>query len=973
MLSTDQIGTAPGRLPRQQEEVIDRARTVAFTFNGRKFTAFKGDTIASALAASSVKVFSRSFKYHRPRGLLCCAGHCPNCLVQVGDEPNVRACRRLVQEGMAVQPQNVWPSLERDVLSLTELGARFLPVGFYYKTFMRPRALWPLYERMLRKAAGLGKVVPDAAPAEASDKQYLYADVAIIGGGPAGLHAAKAAAERGARVIILDENAQLGGHLRYSGPDAGSLDLSVDTLIEALHARLNVTILSDTSVVGWYQDNWLSAARDARLFKIRARSIVLATGAVELPLLFNNHDLPGVMLGSGVQRLIRQYGVRPGRRALIVGANDDAWAVAAGLYNAGVEISAIVEERPRETCTASHVNALTVEGVPAFFQHTILEAHGSGSVSGALTVPIDDAGRPVSNRTRKVACDLVVVSVGWSPATELLHVAGGRSRYDESSNEMRPDATPPGAFLAGRVAGTHDLAGQADRGRLAGLNAAAHAGLGSPASQSEAAASRPASRRTSDRTIVPGGKKRFVCLCEDVTVRDLEMAVEEGYDSMELLKRYTTISMGPCQGKMCASNTIQLCARETARTVQQTGSTTARPPATPVALGVLAGQKMEPVQLPPIHDWHVARGAKMMVAGLWLRPEHYGDPESEVHAVRQRVGLIDVTPLGKIQLSGPNVPALLERIYVNRWRKLGLGRVRYGLMCNDEGVILNDGVCARTKDQEWYMSTTSTGASEVFQWIQWWMQSGWGDGAHAADVTDAYAAFNLAGPRSRAVLQKLTRKRLDNESFPYMRMRSATVAGVPCRLLRIGFTGELSYEIHCPSSYGRTLWETLMDAGREFDILPFGVESQRILRLEKAHIIVGQDTDALSDAISAGAEWAVKLDKQDFLGVRGLSVVSKEGPKQRLVGFKMARKEVVPEEGMQIVRANGRERPRIIGWVTSSRFSPTLKEAIGLCWLTAEVAERNGAPFHIYMNGTLAQAHVHDGPFYDPKGERLRM
>ncbi|MEK9136679.1 MAG: (2Fe-2S)-binding protein, partial [Bacteroidota bacterium] len=372
------------------------------------------------------------------------------------------------------------------------------------------------------------------------------------------------------------------------------------------------------------------------------------------------------------------------------------------------------------------------------------------------------------------------------------------------------------------------------------------------------------SRRTSNRISVPGKKKRFLCYCEDVTDRDLETAIAEGYNSIELLKRYSTISMGPCQGKMCSMNTIHLCARANGWTVQETGTTTARPPITPVSLGVLAGQNMEPVQVSPIHEWHLARGAKMMVAGLWLRPEHYGDATAEVQAVRERVGVIDVSTLGKLQLTGPGVPALLERIYVNQWRKLGVGRVRYGVMCNDEGVVLDDGVCAHLADEEWYMSTTSSGATGIFEWLGWWLQSGWGEGIHLTNLTEAFSAFNLAGPQARSVLQKLTGHAtraypyidLSNDAFPYMHIRTADVAGVPCRTLRIGFTGELSYEIHCPSGYALHLWEALMAAGEEFGIAPFGGEAQRVLRLEKAHIIVGQDTNALSDPFSANMEWA---------------------------------------------------------------------------------------------------------------------
>jgi sarcosine oxidase subunit alpha len=362
----------------------------------------------------------------------------------------------------------------------------------------------------------------------------------------------------------------------------------------------------------------------------------------------------------------------------------------------------------------------------------------------------------------------------------------------------------------------------------------------------------------------------------------------------------------------------------------------------------------------------------MMVAGLWLRPEHYGDPTAEVQAVRQRVGLIDVSTLGKVRLVGPQVPALLDRLYINKWQKLDQGRVRYGLMCNDEGIILDDGVTAHLTENEWYTTTTSSGASAIYEWIQWWLQSGWGDGVQATNMSEVNAAFNLAGPHSRAVLQKLTDTNLTNEAFPYMHARSFVIAGVPCLALRIGFTGELSYEIHCPSGYGLHVWQALMAAGQEFDIRPFGLEAQRVLRLEKGHIIVGQDTDALSDPLAADLAWAVKLDKPDFLGQRTLSRIAAEGPKQRLVGFKMARPDIVPDEGLQIVQAGAAGKLEIIGWITSSRFSPTLGEAIGLCWLPAAMAEQPGATFTIRLNGRLEEGRVYHGPFYDPEGSRLK-
>ena len=962
----------PNRLPPKQGEVIDRSTTFQFSFNGKPYTAHPGDTIASALAAAGVEVLSRSFKYHRPRGLLCCAGHCPNCLVQVGDEANVRACTKPVEADMEVRPQNVWPSLDHDLLSLTQLGARFMPVGFYYKTFIRPQSLWPLYEHIVRHAAGLGEVNLDVPPGE-FDKQYLHADVVVVGGGPAGISAAMAGAKQGARVLLFDENPALGGHLRFTFP----VQSLPPDLLTTLDQQENVTVFTNTSVLGSYQENWLAAVKGQRFFKIRTKSLVVATGAYETPLIFDNNDLPGVMLGSAVQRLLHLFGVVPGKQAVIVTGNDDGWDVAADLHAAGLTVAAIVDERNRNACASPYRGGLANAGVPVFYRHTILEARGSGAVRNAVVARVDEDGEICPATAQTLKCDLIVTSMGWTPATELIYMAGGKSEYSEERAEILPVTSPPGLYAAGRVTGTHVVEAQIGEGQLAGLNAAAFAGFGEPdelvnQAPLPAPAQKGEPQRTSPRVSIPGKKKRFLCYCEDVTDRDLEMAIAEGYDSIELLKRYSTISMGPCQGKMCSMNTIHLCARANDWTVQETGTTTARPPTTPVTLGALAGQNMEPVQITPIHDWHLAHGAKMMVAGLWLRPNHYGDPTAEVKAVRERVGLIDVSPLGKLQLTGSGVPDLLERIYVNQWHNLRVGRVRYGIMCTDEGVVLNDGVCARLRDDEWYMTTTSTGAAAIFEWLQWWLQSGWGEGVHLVDQTDIFSAFNLAGPHARAVLEKLTERNLANKAFPYMRSRSATVAGVPCRLLRIGFTGELSYEVHCPSGYTRHVWEALMDAGEEFGILPFGVEAQRILRLEKAHIIVGQDTDAMSDAFSANMAWAVKLEKADFLGKRSLMRVSTEGPKQLLVGFRMLCPNIVPEEGRQIVTSEADGSLEIIGWVTSSRFSTTLGEAIGLCWLPAEVASQNGAAFTISMNGNMEEAHVHHGAFYDPEGERLR-
>jgi sarcosine oxidase subunit alpha len=968
-MSAETPGQGPGRLPPVPGEAIDRNATIGFTFDGRPFTACAGDTVASALAAAGVLVLSRSFKYHRPRGILCGAGHCPNCLVQVGDEPNVRSCLRPVAPGMEVRSQNAWPSLRWDAMALTQLASRFLPVGFYYKTFIRPARWWPLYDRWLRNAAGLGSVRRDSVGPR-SDQDHLHADVAVVGAGPAGLAAAIAAAESGASVLLFDENRLPGGRFRYrSRFTAGA----PPQLPSPAHPR--VRLLAATTVVGAYEGRWLAAVAGSRLLKVRARAIVLAAGGYESPLLFEGNDLPGVMLGGAVERLVSLYAVAPGRRAIVVSSNDDGWALAARLHRVGVGVAALVEERRRTECSNEGLAALEAATIPCHFEHTIVAARGRSQVRGAVLAPVSASGEP-QRPTATVAGDLIVVCVGSTPALDLAYMLGARSHYDEARGLTLAADLPPGVFVAGRAAGVDgDGLALAD-GTSAGERAAAFAAQGSvpshPTDRELADDRRVGSRRAPRQPARPGRGKRFVCLCEDVTAADVDAAVAEGYDAMELLKRYTAISMGPCQGKMCGTTAMQLCARARGVAVAEAGRTTARPPVMPTELGTLAGQRLQPLQRGPLHDWHVGRGARMIVAALALRPEHYGDPAAEVRAVRERVGLIDVSTLGKLRLTGPGTPGFLERVYTNRWLKLGVGQVRYGVMCDDDGVVLDDGVTARLGQTDWYMTTTSAGASAIYEWLQWWRQSGWGDGVHIVNLTEAFAAFNLAGPRSRDVLQSLSSLDLSNAAFPYMAARAGDVAGVPCRLLRIGFTGELSYEVHVPAGYGRHVWDSLLHVGKAAGIVPFGLEAQRVLRLEKGHFIVGQDTDATSDALSAGLEWVVKLDKGDFLGRRSLVQRAERGATQRLMGFTIPGEGVVPEEGLQIVDAGPGAPPAIIGWVTSSRMSPTLGRRIGLCWLPADRA-RPGHRFTIWRDGELLEAVAHEGPFYDPEGVRLRL
>jgi sarcosine oxidase subunit alpha len=840
------------RLRSQPGELIDRGRPIQFTYAGNELTGFAGDTVGSALYAAGRRIFSRSFKYHRPRGLLCCSGRCPNCMMTVDGVPNVRVCVEPLRPDLAVRDQNVLGSADRDLLGLVDkVGGPFTPVGFYYRTMIRPRRAWPLYEKVLRNLAGLGRVADTKNGHHRYDTVHRRVDVLVIGGGPAGRAAARAAE---GDVLLVDDRA---GH------------------------EASYEVLAPATALAVYEGGLVPVAAGNVLFRIRAGRIVVATGALEQPLLFPGNDLVGVMLPEAVRRMVDEWALQPGERAVLVG--EGAATVKLQLARAGVEVAA-VSLRPES-----------------------LVAHGRrGRIS---SIELDG---------ERIDCDLLVTSGGLQPAYSLLAQAGARIEYEPRRGVFVPTELPPGVEAVGDVLGDIE--------------------------------------QTPAPPVLDGhGDKCFVCICEDVTTKDIKRALAEGFDSIELAKRYTTVTMGPCQGKLCQLASTRLLARETETDASAIGTTTARPPWAPLELGLLAGRHHEPTKRTPLHGRHEALGAEMIWTGQWRRAFQYGDPAAEVRAVHESLGLIDVSTLGKVIIEGPGAADLLDRLYPNRFSDLKPGRIRYGVLTSDGGRIMDDGTVARLDDELFYVTTTSTGSEGVVEWFEWW-NAIWGYDAEIVNVTGALAAMNLAGPHARKALAPLTDADLGHEAFRYLDAKEIAVAGVPCLALRIGFVGELGYELHCPATDGGQVWDALISAGA----VPFGLEAQRVLRLEKGHVIVGQDTDSESNLVSARMQWTIKDDKPDFVGKGAVPHLQ---VREKLVGFTT---DILPPEGAQVV-ADG----RIAGRVTSSRVSERVGCVVGLAWVDPERAEE-GAEISIRVDGAVQAAAVTLAPFYDPEGALLR-
>jgi sarcosine oxidase subunit alpha len=994
---------------------IDRAAPLSFSFDGRQMQGFAGDTLASALLANGVRMIGRSFKYGRPRGIVGAGAEEPNALVQLergaATVPNLKATQVELYQGMQAFSTTGWPSLNVDVKSIMGHAARFMPAGFYYKTFMAPAKMWPLYEDIIRRAAGYGHAPVEADP-EHYDHLHHHTDVLVVGAGACGIWSALIAARAGLRVMLVDEQAEMGGWLLTDH------ELKIDgyhslAWLKACMAELdglpNVKRLARTTAFALHDQQLVQAVeliadhlapgqRQAsqprqRLHKIRAAHVVLATGAIERPLVFGNNDLPGVLTASAGQTYLNRYAVRAGQKVLVLTSNDWAYGAACDLAQAGASVT--LADARSDGALPARAQAARAAGVELLNGYGVAKALGGRAVQGAQLARLDGSKNVVSGRGARIDCDLLLSSGGMSPNVHLFCHNGSRPQWSEDKLAfVAPAGGRAGVACVGSVVGEFGLGAA-----LAQTTRTLHtvcAGLGKPctASAPKTAGINSALEAQTARRIfrVPDGKpeghgaKAFVDFQNDVAASDIHLAVRENYRSIELVKRYTGLGFGTDQGKLSNVNGFAITAEALGKPISEVGTTTYRPAYTPVAFGVLAGamtgDTFDPERYSAIHAAHTARGARFEVVGQWQRPWYFPQGGEDLHAAvareslatRNSVGMLDASTLGKIDIRGPDAREFLNRVYANAWTQLGVGKCRYGLMLDENGMVMDDGVTACLGDQHFLMTTTTGGAARVMSWLERWLQTEWPElKVYLTSVTDHWSTCALVGPNSRAVLQKLCSDiELSAEAFKFMDCRSGTVAGIPARVYRISFSGELAYEVNVDASYGHYMWEALMQAGAEFGITPYGTETMHVLRAEKGFIIVGQDTDGSVTPIDLGMAWAVSMKKPySFLGKRSLARAdTARDDRKQLVGLLTEDPKQVLTEGAQLLDSpESTSQVHMLGHVTSSYHSAFLGHSVAMAMVEGG-ALKDGQAVYAWDRGHVIKARIASSVFVDPKGDR---
>ena len=942
---------------------VDRGQPVQFSFDGKSYQGLEGDTLASALLANGVMLFGRSFKYHRPRGVIAAGSEEPNALISVDRgpgrfTPNLRATGVEIYPGLKAVSQNRWPSLKADFGAINDRLGMFFPAGFYNKTFMWPRSFWDkVYGPAIRKMAGLG----DAPTAEDPDHYaatYAHCDLLIVGAGPAGIDAALGYMDTNKRIILVDEQDELGGGALADPALWPWLERSHKALIDAP----NVTILTRTTAFGYYHDNFIGAVQrltdhlpelgDApreKLWRIRAGEVVLAQGAIERPLVFDGNDTPGVMLSSAARSFANRYGVAVGKAVVLMASHDSGWHDVFALAKAGVGIAAIIDVRERVDSTLMHEAERL--GIAVHLNHSVMGVTGRHSVRAVQICNNDDY------LGRRIDCDAVLMAGGWTPSVHLWSHSKGSLKWRDDLGAYVPDLPNENVVCVGGCSGDWDFG----TGAIIDM-------LPTPKDQSRI--------------------KAFVDFQNDVTAKDIKLAVREGFRSIEHIKRYTTNGMATDQGKTSNLNGLQIAASALNKPVADIGLTSFRPPYTPQTFGALAGHAkgalFQPTRTTNIDSWAQAHGAVFELVAQWRRARYFPQSGEDMHAavnrecvaVRSSVGIFDASTLGKIEVVGPDAAEFLNRMYTNPWKALEPGRCRYGLLLKEDGFITDDGVSARLAPDRFHLTTTTGGAARVLNMMEDYLQTEWPDlDVWLTSTTEQYAVIALQGPNARKLLEPLVEGiDLSAEAFPHMAIREGMICGIPTRLFRVSFTGELGFEINVPTAYGRAVWERLMAEGVQYDITPYGTEAMHVLRAEKGFIIVGQDTDGTVTPFDAGLDWAVGKKKPDFVGKRSMARPDIVAPgRKQLVGLLTDDPNVVLEEGAQIVADPKQPVPMtMIGHVTSSYWSQTLGRSIALA-LVAGGHEMTGDTLHIPMPGKTHTAKVSGLVFYDPEGARLHV
>jgi sarcosine oxidase subunit alpha len=999
------LGSGTGRL-------IDRSRKIHFAFDGQSMTGFAGDTLASAVMAHGQRVFGRSFKYHRPRGLVGLGSEEMNALVGIGEgprhEPNLRATQVELYDKLVAVSQNRWPSLQFDIGSFNNALSRFFPGGFYYKTFMWPQKFWKsVYEPAIRRAAGLGKA-PDGRDPDRYEQIHVHCDVLVVGGGVAGLAAAEAAAATGARVIIADENPRLGGLADISGgtiEGASQLDW-VRSKAAWLAEAENVHVLTRATCVGHWHHNYLmlfervadhdpdllkDGAPRHRLWKVRAGQVVLATGAIERPLAFANNDRPGILLATAARALVERYGVAPGASGVVFTNNDDAYRTALTLKSVGVGIR-VVDSRAKSGPLGELARGSGIEVMSSAAIAGVETSFGGLNVTGVKIASYRKGAGRVVNQT-KAECDFIAMSGGFNPALHLWCHNGGKIRFDQTLQSFRPDTHRDGIRAAGSANGAFDLATALAEGYAAG-DAVARA------ARPKLKSAKPKPPKATQETQAPlealwfspatgkynEGNKHFIDFQNDVTAADLELAQREGYESVEHTKRYTTFGMATDQGKTSNINGLGILAEATGKSIPEIGVTTFRPPYTPFSFGSIAGSLTKKLFLPirhtPVYDWHTAHGADFEPVGQWRRaytyPRGQEDKKAaiarEILSVRNSVGLLDASTLGKIEIRGPDAAEFLDRVYTNTFSALKPGRCRYGLMLNELGFLIDDGVAVRLAEDHFLMHTTSGGADRIAAWLEEWLQTEWTQyKVFVTPVTEQWAQFAIAGPKAREVLAKLEPDfDLSNEAFPHLSMKEGKLGSYSVRVFRISFSGELSYEVAAPANLGRGLWDAILEAGREFGLTVYGTEALHVLRAEKGYIVIGDETDGTVTPADVGLDGLVSKKKADFIGKRSLEQsFLKRSDRKQLVGLLTEDPNEVLPDGAHAVRELKDKPPmQTIGHITSSYFSPTLQRSIAMA-LIEDGRARLGQTLAFPLEDKIIKAKIVEPVFYDKEGARL--